>query len=500
MGPEPPEASGVKPYYSDATCTLYHGDCRDILPSLEPVESVMTDPPYGLAFMGKAWDHAVPDAGYWRLVRGATKPGGMLLAFGGTRLWHWLAVGIEKGGWEIRDTMMWLYGSGFPKSLDISKAIDRRRDDYDDVCAVALWLRPFVEATGFDVVTEAFGFSDETMARARWTSTSQPQVPRWDQWIKLKRLCSLPGDMDAEVWRLNGRKGTPGEAWAAREVVGEKPSSLGGTVAAGERDPEYIARHRDLMVPITAPATDAAKLWNGWGSALKPSWEPVILAMKPLDGTFAQNALKHGVAGLNIDGGRIPGVKEGNPNRFVGSPPDGRNTYAQDKWTRERFVGQPIDQHSGRWPANLILDEEAAALLDEQSGDVGGGFGRAGGNVDHAAFGGGMKNRGQVFGHGDSGGASRFFYTAKASRSERGEFNTHPTVKPLDLMAYLCNLTATPTGGTVLDPFAGSGSTLIAALRSGRKAIGIELDERSCEIAAKRIQQENLDLFAGGAA
>ena len=248
----------------------------------------------------------------------------------------------------------------------------------------------------------------------------------------------------------------------------------------------------DGEVPdITAPATEAAQLWHGWGTTLKPAWEPIILAMKPLVGTFAANALEHGVAGLNVDGGRIgmmtsaevarSGMSTGTPGYGGGHKPT--------TWRGGR-------DSTGRWPANVVLDEDAARLLDEQSGErpgaVSNGSKTKTGLVGTDTF--KIHERPQTPGRGDSGGASRFFYTAKASRADRGENNTHPTVKPTDLMKWLCKLTATPTGGTILDPFMGSGTTLYAAKEMGRKAIGIDLDESHCEIAAQRCSQEVLDL------
>lgn len=391
----------TEPYYSDSHVQIYHGDCRDVLPTLDPVETCITDPPYGLSFMGRSWDHEVPGPEYWTLVRGAVKPGAMLLAMGGTRTWHWLAVGIEEAGWEIRDTLMWLYGSGFPKSLDVSKALDKA----------------------------------------------------------------------AGHWR--GRAGAV--------TIEDQPSK--GT--------EYERN------PKGEPITKDAQRWDGWGTAMKPSWEPVILAMNSTDGTFADNAIAHGIAGLNIDGARIDAEKltgwNGNPSPGYSGGLDARD---------ERDAGgRPVD---GRWPPNVILDEDAAAILDGEAGDKVHGAGHArdgydanrGSEYDATSYHLGQNRR--MHRYGDDGGPSRFFYTSKASRSERGDFNDHPTVKPLDLMAYLCRLTATPTGGTVLDPFMGSGSTLIAANRVGRKAIGIERNEHACEIAVKRIERENLDLFTTG--
>jgi site-specific DNA-methyltransferase (adenine-specific) len=301
--------------------------------------------------MANAWDHGVPDVNVWREVIRVFKPGAMFMAFGGTRTHHRLMCAIEDAGFEIRDCLMWLYGSGFPKSLDIGKAIDK--------------------------------------------------------------------------------------------------------------------------AAYTTPATDAAKLWDGYGTALKPAWEPIILAMKPCAGTFAENALEHGVAGLNIDAGRI------NPGEMIPGVPNGN-----------RPLTSPHAE--GRWPANLLLDEDAAAMLDRQSGTL-----HLRGNQKETNSGGGMYGHGVFKGVGftESGycGASRFFYVAKASTRERGEGNNHPTVKPLELMRYLCGLLCPPIGGILLDPFMGSGSTIIAGRRFFGRTVGIEIEERYCEMAAKRLQQEVMD-------
>ena len=470
----------MKPYYQDDAITIYNGDCRDVLPHIDPVETCITDPPYGLAFMGKAWDHAVPDAEYWRLVNDAVLPGGMLLAFGGTRLWHWLAVGIEEAGWEIRDTLMWMYGSGFPKSLDIGKAIDKQRHDRGDVLLVTGWIASARDAAGITNrdIDAVFGFAG--MA-GHWTSQrSQPAIPTLDQIPTLLATLghpSVPQEVERLILDLNGRKGEPGAAWFEREVTGSRDANL-LAVAPGQGNDRSAT-----TLDITAPATDAAKTWDGWGTALKPAWEPVILAMKPLAGTFAQNALEHGVAGLNVDGARIgtETITTRGGDKFPG-------VYG-------KYATCPESEHQGRWPANLALDEEAAKMLDAQSGvsqsrqaTTSAGF------RDSAPVYGGGHPVERLSGANDEGGASRFFYTAKASRSDRGEGNDHPTVKPSDLMKWLCTLTKTPTGGTVLDPFMGSGSTLYAAKETGRKAIGIELDEHYCEIAAQRCSQGVLAL------
>jgi len=412
---------------------LLLGDCIDVMKTLEEnsVDTVITDPPYGLEFMGKEWDKLgatvqefdesivdgkidyhgkgnAPFGGGGNRVRyGANvsgiqefhyrwaheairvaKPGAMMLCFGGTRTFHRIACGIEDAGWEIRDTMMWVYGSGFPKSYNIGKNLDG---------------------------------------------------------------------------------------------------------------------------------------WDGWGTALKPAWEPIIVAMKPRDGTFVDNALKWGVAGLNIDGGRVPTKSVSVPQPQFNSPTG----------------GEMSDNSKGRWPANVIHDGSEEVVSEfPNSGNSNKGW--TPGNeekseADSQIYGWAkypdMHKSGAHFG--DSGSAARFFYCAKASKAERnagmegmpiieedkfvGGFggsgfagrtmgddgqwkntdiknrrpaqNNHPTVKPLALMEYLCRLTATPTGGVVLDPFMGSGTTGMACAKEGRDFIGIEMDEHYFEIAEKRIAE-----------
>lgn len=249
------------------------------------------------------------------------------------------------------------------------------------------------------------------------------------------------------VRKVVGKRGHPTLKDRTRDLRQETNQFHGGNPITDEWD-------------ITAPATEAAALWDGWNTNLKPAWEPIIVAMRPLDGTFAENALKWGVAGFHIDGARL-------------SSADG---YCSEK---------------GRWPANVMLDEEAAAMLDEQSGILKSGSrcvrrkpGRFVGNA-------GLGKPGDVqITYGDSGGASRFFYCAKASGRDRGKGNSHPTVKPSQLLEYLCKLTATPAGGVVLDPFLGSGTTAVACVRTGRKCIGIETDPSYITIAAARVKAE----------
>jgi len=370
------------------TFKLIHGNCIERMQDMEPesVHSVVSDPPYGLAFMGKQWDHAVPGVDYWAECLRVLKPGGYLAAFGGTRLYHRLTCAIEDAGFEIRDCLMWVYGSGFPKSHDVSKAIDK--------------------AAG----------------------------------------------AEREEGVVSGKSGA-------------RRSCMAGDFKGGE----YYK---------TAPATPEAAQWQGWGTALNPAWEPIILARKPFKGTVAGNVLEHGTGALNIDGCR---------------------------------VGE-------RWPANLVHDgsDEVVDLFpNSKSGS------RKAGVRKGMGFHGADGDGGPAI-KGSEGSAARYFYCAKASQAERnaglqelptgqakggggmnnpeagriyGSLHTpaknfHPTVKPVALMKWLCRM-VTPPAGIVLDPFCGSGSTLVAAMQEGFRPIGIDLEEKYIEIARLRCEHED---------
>jgi len=406
-----------KPYYEEPGITIYHADCRDILPHLEPVDLILTDPPYGLNFMGKDWDRGVPGVHFWELILNASKPGCYLMAFGGTRTFHRLACAIEDAGWEIRDTVMWVYGSGFPKSLDVSKAIDKEA----------------------------------------------------------------------------GKVGTRGDYISRDHAIKRKPGNERmheGYQRPWRDDPELEDRNARVYIP----ATETAKQWEGWGTALKPAVELICLARKPLEKglTVAQNVLKYGTGALNIDGCRvITGGEwdEKHTNRpkckgiDYGITPGGKTFLSGDI----RSISN-IDISRGRFPANLIHDgsEEVVGMFPAT---------HKAGNIRPCMVGknfwyGKERKQNPNF-YKDSGSAARFFYCAKASRSERGEGNTHPTVKPLALLQYLIKL-GLPPGGVVLDPFVGSGSTLVAAQKMGCKAIGIELGKENCDIGVERLKREVL--------
>jgi DNA modification methylase len=413
-------------YCKSENFTLYHGDNRQILPTLaeNSVDAIVTDPPYDLGFMGKSWDASgvAFDPATWREALRVLKPGGHLIAFSGSRTYHRMAVAIEDAGFEIRDQIMWIYGSGFPKSHNISKGLDK-----------------------------AAGAEREILGIARL----QPDIR---------------GNNYAQGQREYG----------------------------GDTVPQYI----------TKPATDEAKQWEGWGTALKPAHEPMVLARKPLVGTVAANVLTYGTGGLNIDGARV--------GKTVETWPKSRSfPYGQDRTYGSKDAPTELTQEApaGRWPANVIHDgsDEVVALFPDRKGAVSNSTGESSWFSERKGESAETQN-----GYGDSGSAARFFYCAKASKRDRNEGldgfdnqeihrygaglgegkhpeapaiekNHHPTVKPTDLMRYLCRL-ITPPNGTVLDPFMGSGSTGKAAMYEGFKFIGIEMTDDYLPIAKARIE------------
>lgn len=324
------------------------------------VDSIVSDPPYGISFMAKKWDYDVPSVEVWKEAMRVLNPGGHALIACGTRTQHRMVCNIEDAGFEIRDVVSWIYGSGFPKSLNISKAIDT--------------------AAGVE-----------------------------------------------------------------REVVGVHKRHGGGKAKSGSMAGE-LGTESDL--PLTAPATEAAKQWDGWGTALKPACEFFTLCRKPLsEKTIAANVLKWGTGGINIDGCRVG--TEGVTTRSH------QAEYAESGWRTGHKV-EKLDL--GRFPANLIHDGSQEVLeLFPEAGDKS---------------------------------PARFFYCPKASKKDRDEGNNHPTVKPTALMAYLCRL-ITPPGGVVLDPYMGSGSTGKAAVQDGFSFVGIELDPDYYEICKARVSSQS---------
>ena len=388
---------------------IHVGDSAKVLPTFadETFSACVCDPPYGLKFMGKKWDADVPSVELWREVFRVLKPGGHVLAFFGTRTYHRGVCRIEDAGFEIRDMVAWVYGEGFPKSLDVSKAIDK-------------------------------------------------------------------------------------EAGAEREKVRKPCAATAYSSKAGNMRP-WMERAQELgytEVDGDTPSTAAARQWHGWGTALKPALEPIVVARKPLIGTVAENVIAHGTGAINVDGCRVGTTVETWPSSRS-RPSDGVNCYTRKM--SGNVVGVTVETGiapSGRWPANLIHDgsEEAVRGFPDSKGMPIGVLRRGG-----VGFHGGASGTESVQGFGDSGSAARFFYCAKPDEGERGRFNNHPTVKPVALMRYLLRL-VTPPGGIVLDPFLGSGTTGVAADQEGFEWVGIERDEHSAEIARRRttVRQDGL--------
>ena len=441
---------------------VYLGNNIEVLKTFpdNSIDSVVTDPPYGLGkepnaievlqswittgyhevkgkgFMGKEWDAFVPQPLFWKEIYRVLKPGGYVLSFAGTRTYDWMVMAVRLAGFEIRDMIAWLYGSGFPKSLDISKAIDKHLG-------------------------------------------------------------------------------------AEREVIG-KAKGAGSTGVNDRGNQTFIAKNGndDGTYNITQATTNEAKQWQGWGTSLKPALEPIVMARKPLAGTVAQNVLKHGVGGINIDECRVgnetitykngPGGGKNEINRMMGGNEENDIKFRAEKW-----------EQTGRFPANVIHDgsDEVVSLFPYTES------GKGSFKASDYKQGDGVTSftRGDFEGYGDDGSASRFFYTAKASKEERNfglyDFeekvsehnsggigrktsvkkridmsgtntpkmkNIHPTVKPIDLMRYLVRL-VTPKNGICLDPYLGSGTTAIACEMEKFRWIGIELVPEYAEIAKARI-------------
>ncbi|MBE3132785.1 MAG: site-specific DNA-methyltransferase [Acidobacteria bacterium] len=411
----------------------------------DSIDAIVTDPPAGIAFMGKEWDrdHGGRDqwianmAGIAREALRVAKPGAHALVWSLPRTSHWTATAWEDAGWEVRDRIAHVFGSGFPKSLNIGKAIDKAAGAEREVVGIG---------------TFADGTKQRATARAGLNSDEKGQAV------------------------------------------------------------------------ITAPATPAAAQWDGWGTALKPAIEDYWLLRKPLsEPTVAANVLKWGTGGLNIDACRIAtAAGDSAAMERCNTPGSGRNQpskFRRGERAFSRRIGTgPMDTTAGRWPANLIHDgsDEVVGLFPEQAGGGNHHYRRPKPPGRKGSIFGAYENceAGKSAGMGDSGSAARFFYCAKASRAEREAGlegmeasnhysedtptpmrdhraqvkvrNAHPTVKPLALMRYLCRL-VTPPGGIVLDPFAGSGTTCIAAIQEGFRTIGIEQDAEYCEIARRRI-------------
>jgi SAM-dependent methyltransferase len=507
------------------TFDIHHSECVAFMKTLpdNSIDAIVTDPPYGLSFMGKRWDYDVPSEDVWKECLRVLKPGGHLLAFAGTRTQHRMAVRIEDAGFEIRDMIAWVYGSGFPKSLDVSKAIDKI-DASEEQERRRLRFTAWVRSTGITSrqIDEATGTN---MGGHYTTAASQPAIMTREH---LEQCRPLLGNVPEWVEREADIRSVESKNFAEREVVGSVIK--GSSPLPNNHEGRWNDGQSDGTFNITAPATPAAKQWQGWGTALKPALEPITVARKPLVGTVAQNVLEHGTGALNIDGCRVEGADKSKfPAGTISATEavfgGGAGRYADRARTEDA-------NPQGRFPANLIHDgsDEVVGLFPEA----------APAKAAHRGTGKGKSNAYGVYGgestvrgHDDAGGsAARFFYCAKASKRDRDEGcegmdvqhvtcrpesdstedmglkerlhgrkarNHHPTVKPTDLMRYLCRL-VTPPNGTVLDPFMGSGSTGKAAVLEGFSFIGCDMTAEYVDIARARIthafnsQPNKLDL------
>jgi hypothetical protein len=443
--------------------------------------------------MGKRWDYDVPSVEVWAECLRVLKPGGHLLAFAGTRTQHRMACRIEDAGFEIRDMIAWVYGSGFPKSLDVSKAIDKRGGSVAGFEQFRDAVRAAMKRSGVSRSQLQAALGNHMLSHYL-SAGSQPAVPNLRDYRIIRDTVRLGSEFDVLF-----------ADEAEREVVGQGSSAI-STRKDLQNGKGTVWGADSSTFDITAPATPEAQQWAGWGTALKPALEPITMARKPLVGTVAANVLEHGTGALNVDGCRVA-----TSDPLGGG---GATTAVSDHWDRP-FRHDPVAiellkkttaekiakaEQLGRWPANLIHDgsDEVVGLFPQT---------RSGGILPHhkRTTSKGKHNIGSGVGNGplhapvngehfpaDTGSAARFFYTAKATQAER-QGVTHPTVKPLDLMAYLCRL-ITPPGGVVLDPFMGSGTTIKAAIGEGFQAIGIERDPAYFAMAEHRMNGVQLGL------
>jgi DNA modification methylase len=490
---------------------IFHGDNIQVLKTLpdNSVDSVVTDPPYGLKFMGKQWDYDVPSVELWKECYRVLKPGGYLLSFGSSRTYHRMAVKVEDAGFEIRDQIMWVYGSGFPKSHNIGKAVDK---DNGKSKNLKKWAKYFdsickIKDISNEEIDSYLGLNSNgaTAAHFRRYNSNTSRFPKLDFYYRLKTWLKFDDTFDNIIKE------------AEREIIGIKKNQMSGWSINNET--KFIDRN------ITIAKTSEAKKYEGWGTALKPAHEPIVMARKPFKGSVAKNVLKWNTGGINIDDCRVDSEKRTIP------------IFSKDEKDDTTLFGlHSTIQHYreetelGRFPANIIFDEEAGILLDEQSGQSkssptkghirkGNVTGDNRTQVSAGLYGDGNWIEGSNFS--DKGGASRFFYCPKPSKKEKEEGldnhehkmlsrvnkgglendprwerklrkNTHSTVKPLKLIQYLIRL-VTPIGGITIDPFFGSGTSGKSALKEDNdyKFIGIEKEKEYFNIAVERCQFEH---------
>jgi DNA modification methylase len=509
-------------FYQSERVTLYHGDCIEVMKNLpeNSVDSIVTDPPYELGFMGKSWDSSgvAFSVDVWKEALRVLKPGGHLIAFSGSRTYHRMAVAIEDAGFEIRDQIMWIYGSGFPKSLDVAKAIDKSTgENRQRQLKFVTWMRStgLTASRANQVLRESGLITESGTIAGHYFEFTQPAIATANLFDALRPL--LP-EVPEEIERLVAeRTGIEWTAYKNRPVLGKGASTLinaTGTYAItnGEAGEEWKPKDYN----ITAPATAEAKQWQGWGTALKPAHEPMVLARKPLIGTVAANVLTYGTGGLNIDVSRVGSEDTRSP-----ASKTALGMMNDDAWQAQVVMAGSAN---GRWPANVIHDgsDEVVELFPTVKGATSRTATKPSNATSYVL--GGDANT-PIYDDNGNTSAARFFYCAKASKRDRNEGlddqpdrvlamsnqakaelkrgnlhkgdsgvntasvrkNHHPTVKPTDLMRYLCRL-VTPPNGTVLDPFMGSGSTGKAAMYEDFEFIGIEMTEEYLPIAKARIE------------
>jgi DNA modification methylase len=470
---------------------VYEGNCLDVMREFPDncIDSIITDPPYGLQFMGKDWDYGLPGEVYWYEALRIAKPGATLLAFGGSRTHHRLACAIEDAGWEIRDCIMWVYGSGFPKSTDISKQLDKAAIVDCQYCNGSGKGRP-----SYMIFCPEHG-------EIRGDNDLCPVCDSEVEEIKIERepcrYCGGSGKVKGAEREITGRSIRIGD----KKSYPRNANSNGHTLVIADNDGSNV---------LTAPVTPLAAKFDGYGTALKPAYEPIVVAMKPIDGTFAANAEKWGVSGLWIDGGRVgenPGYKynaQKNGTIFHGEQGE------RIRRTAQKNGGSFIESSKGRFPANVIHDgsEEVMAEFDKAGVSLSVPSVIKASQANRQVYDGGdLHNKiDRTYSHNDSGtparyfaqcppdptahpDAARFHYCPKAGKRERGNGNNHPTVKPLSLLRYLAKLTRPPDGGIVLDPFAGSGTTALACIAEDRDYIIIEKEPEYAELCRRRIAE-----------
>lgn len=494
---------------------LRNGDCLEVLKTIEDnsIDSIVTDPPYGLSFMNKHWDYDVPGKDVWIECLRVLKPGGHLLSFGGSRTYHRMAVAIEDAGFEIRDQIMWVYGSGFPKSLNIGKAIDKRSGE--SIAWFGEWLKKWREENNIPQSKIAELFPSKTGGLTGCVSNWElgNNLPTNEQFNLICETFRLPFKSLEE---------------AKRQYIGTKTSGIG---KAFTKD-GWGSGHDEVEI------TKGNSEWEGWGTSLKPAHEPIVVARKPLsEKSVAENVLKWRTGAINIDGSRIP--NSGGTKKTATE-----NCYESNGIYGNGLNGGVVEslENEGRFPANIIFECTCDEVITGEKGEV-----KITNRIRKQSFTGNKVDRIGLDNYNDKadihtnpncpmyildeqsgkGGASRFFYCSKVSKKERNEGldefedsklsmfaldgikklgratlpgnehqslnvlpnNTHPTVKPISLMSYLIKL-VTPVGGTTLDPFMGSGSTGKAAIKEGFKFVGIEREKDYFEIAKARIEYE----------